>query len=769
MRYLLIKLLRDMGGRGKGQYIATIVVVLVGVAFYVGMMSASVAVNKVIASFYANQKLADLWVVTGHTDPATLAAVRALPGVETAQARAQLTVSSGANSFVINTVTPGVNLPFIESGHLPQAATDCVVDRGYAAAHNLTPGAVLDVTVAGVPQQLKVVGIFNSPEYLYLAKDVTAQPDHQRFGALYVSPLLPGLTPNQIVITAQSGTDLDALKAAVAGVAVSDGQGAVLDRTQLLSWVMLNQDMNQYAQIGVAFPVVFFLVAAVIVFIAMSKNIDAQRTQIGTMSALGVPTWQITGHFLGYALITCLVGSLIGVLTGVFAVMPGIAAIFTAFYTMPAMQPAGFAVNALVATSMAVAFGVAATWLAVRAPLRETPAAAMRPKVPAAVHPILLERRAALWSRLTFRQKIVARNLFLNKPRALLSSIGIIGCVGLLLASFGFLGSIKAVLGPRFEAMNQYDVSVTLTSPASSFPLLGQDVAAAWGQGLVPASFTSGSNTVSTNLVALDANSDAVALFDASGHALALPKDGVLVPQLFANQYHLAVGDQLRLLLAPPVGAAQTVTVTVAGVALEYLQQDIYTSFGYLAGLGVSLPVDTYFLDAAPGASPDQLAARLSGSDLVAQAMTKAQLANAWSQELGLMDSLLFVMIGASAVLALAVVYNISAINIVERRRDIATLKVLGSPVGEVNALVFNENLLVTAFGAILGIPVGVVMLSGLLQAVVSNTMMVPMVISPLAVVGAIGLAFAFTVLANQLLRRPIKAIDMVESLKSIE
>jgi len=773
VRYLWRKLLRDVRG-SVGQYVAITLVVLIGVACYVGMMSASTSVARNVDDFYATQRLADLWVTVPNADADVIAQVRDLPGVAAAEGRVSLTATSGTHAFTVHTVTtdPKVNIPAMDTGRLPRAADECIVDRWYAAANHLGVGSTIDVTLHGTADHLTVVGVFNSPEYLYLAKDITTQPDHLTYGALLVSPSLVDAVPdNEIVVVVQSGADLAQVKSDIARIALPAGNGMILDRTQLLSWTMLNQDITQYGQLGAVFPVVFFLVAAAIIFISMSKNVETQRGQIGSMKALGVRSGLITFHFLSYTLATCLVGCVLGTLAGIFLVMPGIDLLFTAFYTMPAMHPAGYAGNAVVASALAVAFGIAATVLSVRKPLREAPAAAMRPKPPRAANPILLERVPWLWSRLPFGTKIVWRNLLVNKGRAAASSVGIIGCVGLLLASFSFLASIGAVLGDKFDQANRYDVAVTLATPVpagTAFPLTDPDIMSAWPAGSLPASFDTGAQTVSTNLTALDAGAGAITLFDSHGARVDIPQDGVIIPQLFADQYHLAIGDAMTLTLAPAGGTPESVRLAIAGIGVQYLQQDVYTSFAYLATLGVAVPVSTYYLDVTGGRA-DAVAAALSGDPSIATAMTTADLANAWSSDLNLMNSMVWIMIAASAVLALAVVYNISAINILERRRDIATLKVLGYRRREVNRLVFRENLIITAFGTVVGLPVGVVMLRALLHAVVSTTMMVPMVITPWTLGCAVVLGFAFTVLANQLLRPKIRRIDMVESLKSIE
>jgi putative ABC transport system permease protein len=174
-------------------------------------------------------------------------------------------------------------------------------------------------------------------------------------------------------------------------------------------------------------------------------------------------------------------------------------------------------------------------------------------------------------------------------------------------------------------------------------------------------------------------------------------------------------------------------------------------------------------LNANDSADVDTIVAELNDNATVKLALTKSEMANTWEQFMSILNAMVYILIAAAAVLALTVVYNISAINIFERRRDVATLKVLGYHRKEVNRLLFRENLFITGFGSLLGIGAGAGMLWIIITAVVSDEMVVPMVMSPLSVLYAVVLGFAFTALANQLLRGKIRRIDMVESLKSVE
>jgi len=773
MKHLFFKLLRDIRA-SKGQYIAITLVILLGVAFYTGVMSASSGVGENIDTFYDNQKLADFWVKIPFADDEILRQIRGLPGVDAADKRAALSGLSGESEFIIHTIpaNPTVNKPFLESGRLPNTV-ECIVDRGYAAVHGLNEGDTLKVTINGEEYALTISGVFNSPEYLYLAKSITESANHKTYGALFVSDGFPNVRFNEITVRAAKDADLTALKADIAKTAIPDGLGVILMREQIFSWIMLDDDINQFGQLGAVFPIIFFFVAAAIIFISMSKNVETQRGQIGNMKALGIRNKTITFHFMSYTLFVCTVGSVLGVILGIFVLMPLVQSIFTRLYTMPELRPAGYLLNVITAVVLAYAFGIAATFLSVRKPLRESPASVMRPKPPRNIKPLLIERNKRLWSKLSYGRKIVLRNLFLNKGRALLSSIGIIGCVGLMLAALSFMDSVNDMLYVKFYEMNNYQINVALQTPSMNaeppfeYDKESGNIYGVWAAGSVPASFVYNDKTISTDLIALDADCSAILLYDVKGKKLSYPTDGVIIPKLYADKYGLSAGDTIKLTLSPAAGEASIVTVKISGVAAMHLGQDIYTTFKYLDNIDEPMPVSSVYLQMSK--DEEATAGELKNDPAVKMVLTLDEIAGVWEQSITIMRAMVYILIAASSVLALAVVYNISAINIFERRRDIATLKVLGYHLREVNRLVFNENLIITGFGSLLGIGAGAAMLLFIVKYIASDEMMVPMVMSPLSVVISIALGFLFTVLANQLLRGKVRDIDMVESLKSVE
>jgi putative ABC transport system permease protein len=781
MKKLFLKQLRDMM-QSKGQFIAIILVIAVGIAFYTGLATSHSSINNMVKAFYKDQNLADLWVYYGGIDDAGVAKINAINGVVRAEGvtRIDAVLTSGKGEFFVQSLPKGnnINKPSIISGSLPNGNTQCIIDKGYAEANNLNIGDSLNIIINNRTSSLTISGTYISPEYIYLVKNVEELiPDHKKFGALFVNQSLIeeicGKTAyKEVVIDAKEDADLKALQKAIEEQTNAYGYGYALGREYIASYAMLKSDIDQLKALAFIFPNIFFLVAAVIIFISMSRNVESQRNQIGIMKAIGERNVTILIHYLSFTVLSCISGSIIGSLAGVLLLPQGLYSSYNLVYTLPAIHPSGYATSVLTATVLSLLFGIAATIFSCIKTLKEVPAQAMRPKPPKKVKEIFLERNGKLWAKIPYNKKLILRNIFVNKKRAILSSFGIIGCVGLIIASLAFNDELNKILKDQYENIFRYDVSVTLNAPVFHKDALNFDdgnITGIYEQASIPLSYHNGNKDTTINLYALDEDNQAVSLFDTYGSRLSFPRNGVIVSKKYADKNKVKTGDFIDVKLIPPMQSSKTIRAQVKGIAVMYLSQDMYTTFNFLDSLNISAPVDTVYLTVKDAANIQNTVSGLKSDSRVKTAISKGEISEKVNSSMGVMNTFIAIMIFASAILALTVVFNISSINIYERRRDIATLKVLGNFNKEVNSLVFTENLFITAFGSIFGIGFGVLVFYILTQTMAPESMMMPIIIKPLSVIIAIGLGFMFTLLANQMLRRKIKKIDMVESLKSVE
>jgi putative ABC transport system permease protein len=781
MNKLFLKLFRDIR-KSLGLFLAITAVSAIGVALLTGFSVTHSSLKNMTDSYYRQGNLADLTAYYLKIDDAGINQIKNISGVTGAYGRITIKASAanGKSDFLIHSVSPDekIDIPLLTGGNLPQGDSECMVDSAWAKANKVSVGNQISAVINGQTYNLTVSGIFNTAEYVYLVEDPAKdpEPDHATYGLLYVdksmiSTLTGSFTYTEALVMLAPNADTGNIKTEIANLTAGYGFGHITTQKDQPSYSQLQSDIDTVKAISDSFPYIFFLVAAVIIFISMSRTIQTERGQIGIMKALGIKTPVIMMHYLSYAVLCGLVGGILGNLLGVFLIPQFMLGTYAKLYTFPAIVISGFWLYVTISTIVVVLFGIIASILSTRNVLREMPAQCMRPLAPKKIQKIWFEKHQKVWSRISYKNKLILRNIFLNKQRAVLSSIGIIGCVGVLMCGFGLKESINTLITNQFSKMQKFDYMVLLTKPVSydaPAPFDNSNIARTDKLSLIPVTMILDKD-FSTELYVLPQNNVSIQLFSNNGAVMSLPADGVLLPYKLSQQYHIKAGDTVAVRLESPLYNNATVKVKVAGIDVLYLSQDLYMSDEYLQTMGVTPYVNGYYIGVNNNNLNGDTISYLNSVPNVRSVVSSDTLRKSMASATGTMNTLFILMIIMSAALALAVIYNISSINIFERRRDIATLKVLGYYKNEINSLVSIENLVITAFGCIFGVLFGAVIYKYLLIITVSADMYLPYKISFSMVALSIVFTFAFTLITNFLLRGKINSIDMVESLKGVE
>ena len=781
MNKLFLKLFRDIR-KSLGLFLAITAVSAIGVALLTGFSVTYSSLKNMTDSYYKQGNLADLTAYYLKIDDAGIAKIKSINGVTDAYGRITIKASGVNNesNFLIHSVSTDekIDIPALNKGNFPQSDNECMIDSAYAKANKISIGDQIGITANGKPLNLTVSGIFNTAEYVYLVEDPAKnpEPDHKNYGLLYIDKsMISRLTGNgtytEALVTLTKSANVDQVKKDVENATASYGFGHITMQKDQPSFSQLQSDLDTVKAISASFPYIFFLVASVIIFISMSRTVQSERGQIGIMKALGINTPTIMLHYLSYSVLCGLVGSIAGNLLGVFLLPRFMLNVYSALYTFPAILISGFGLYVTLSTILVLLFGVIASMFSTRNVLREMPAQCMRPFVPKKVQQIWLEKNKKLWSKISYKNKLILRNILLNKQRAALSSIGIIGCVGVLMCGFGLKESINNLTTNQFSKMQKFDDMVLLTKPVSydaAIPFNNGNILQTDRLSILQVTMNL-SKDISTDLYILPQNNVSIQLFSNGGAKLALPSDGILVPYKLAQEYHIKVGDIVAVKLESASYQNATIQAKVAAIDVLYLSQDIYMSDEYLQTLGIPGYVNGYYVTLNNKSLNGDVTKYLAGVANVRSVTSNDTLRNSLASAMGTMNTLFYLMIIMSAALALAVIFNISSINIFEWRRDIATLKVLGYHKNEINSLIDAENLIITAFGCIFGVLFGVIIFRYLLIITVSANMYLPYQISFSMVALSIVCTFAFTVITNFLLQGKIRSIDMVESLKGVE
>lgn len=564
----------------------------------------------------------------------------------------------------------------------------------------------------------------------------------------------------------------------------------VLDRTKEIGVAAYQADSERINNIANVFPLMFFLVAALVSLTSMTRMVSEERTLIGVHKALGYSTLQIAAKYLLYALLASLLGAVIGIAL-LSQVLPGvIISAYGSIYTIPnggAPYPIQLD-SALLAGLFGIGVTLLSTMAAVLSSLKEEPSSLMLPKAPKAGSKILLERIGPLWFRLSFSWKVTIRNLVRYKRRLIMTLVGIAGCTALLLVAFGLRDSISDVIDSQWPTLFHYDYIVGMTSDVSSEE--ADQIATELNQVgatnihritsenvLLESPAQNASSLTRTTIMTSNSLQDltgVVALRDRlSGQTIEFEEDSVVISEKLAKRLGVGVGDTIQVFAQDRIGNAsgEPSTLIVTGVTENYVGSYLYVGPSAWHSLGIQDQATDGWYATLP---KDQATRDAFGEKLITQAGVASiddinEAIRMYKKSLEVVNRVVAILILAAALLAFIVLYNLTNINIEERIREIASLKVLGFTRHEVDAYVFREIALLAVFGALFGLVLGTYLEGFVVQTAEIDLVMFGRSIHMLSYCFAFGLTLVFSLLVYIAMRSRLKNIDMVESLKSVE
>ena len=552
----------------------------------------------------------------------------------------------------------------------------------------------------------------------------------------------------------------------------------VLDRNTNVGYVCYESDSNIVNRISDVFPVFFFLVAALVCMTTMNRMIEEQRTQIGTLKALGYSRGIIMGKYIFYsgsaALTGCVGGFLIGIL--LFPYM-----IWICYGMMYDMGQFYFVLDwkmAVFSLVMAFVCSVGVTWYSCRKELNEVAAQLMRPKTPQAGKRIFLECVPFIWKRLKFLQKVSVRNVFRYKKRFLMMVLGISGCTALIVAGFGINDSVSNVVTHQYEEITVYDMSVTLKDGYTETfeEILSRtlkDKATSYNVVLeenVDLQLEKGTKSISL-VVPKDTENiqDYIDIHTLDGEKLSYPKKGeVIISHRLNLDYGYEVGDVIEI----QDSDFRPIKVTVSGIMQNFVGSYVYIHPDtYTEQIGEETAYKTLYVNLvdSPFVNSHETAAAVMKLDEVAAVSLNADTMERFDTMMASIDYIVVLVILCAAALAFIVIYNLTNINITERIREIATIKVLGFYKNETAAYVFRENILLTAVGSVVGLFLGKLLHWFIMQVLRVELVTFDVRINGISYVYSILLTFLFAMCVNFMLSGKLEKISMTESLKSVD
>ncbi len=799
--------------KSKSRFLSILIIVAIGVAFFAGVRATSPEMKFTADKYLDDNNTADLTIQSlNGFKQSDIDKVKKIVGVSEVYGGYSfdaLAINDDSEKAIkIHSLKIGeksVNNPVLVEGAMPTNEGEAVTEKTYLEKENLKIGDYIKIKTVNGTKDFKITGIVNSPLYINTyQRGANSLGNGSTSGffqigeksakelALPKIPEIPGIkiediyTELSIIVNdaKSKNTFLDEYK---------DLVNEVKEKIEAVdkNWYIKTRDSNEGIRgfqddsdrikaIGTAFPLIFFLVATLVCLTTMTRMVEEHRIQIGTLKALGYSKFSIVSQYFIYAFTASVIGSIIGVILG-FKIFPFL--IFNAYRIMYTIPPVAgnFHIDLAITSALVAIF--CTTLAAVGASIKElvvVPAILMRPKAPKAGKRILLERVKFIWKRMSFTEKVTARNIFRYKKRFFMTIIGVAGCTALLITGFGLKDSIVAVTEKQFGEIYTYDLKGYLReSIQEDKEYLFMDELKDY-------------NEIEDSLLSFEKNikvkNNTEENSSVEGYIL-IPKDvdklgefinlreenrkidigdnGVVITKKLSKLLNIKEGDNIEISLDD-----KTVNAKVNHITEHYVSHYVYMSPKYYEKLfdaKVNYNAFSSKLKNKDIDQEDKLSKEMMKSPKIATINSTTSISDKFKKTMDSVDSVVLVLIASAAALAYVVMYNLTNINISERMRELATIKVLGFYDKEVAGYVYRENIILSIIGTLAGLILGVFLHKYVITTAETDMVMFSREIKTMSFVYSSILTIVFSSLVNIVMYKKLKKINMVESLKSAE
>ncbi len=553
---------------------------------------------------------------------------------------------------------------------------------------------------------------------------------------------------------------------------IDGGAWLVRTRDDSAGYSSYDSNVGKVAALSKIFPVFFFMVALLVALTTMTRLVEENRTQIGTLKALGFSNVEILGEYMFYSLLSSALGCILGFSVGFRLFPKAISSAYAMMFTLPEVTTSVRHDIVLWVAPVTVGSILLATLWACWSEFRACPAKLMQPKAPAAGKRIWLEHLPFIWKRLSFTHKVTCRNLFRYKKRFFMTVIGVAGCSALLVTGFGLRDSINDIVNKQFGEIYLYQMNVLTDGEMLSDDLVkyldDKEVFDGWlpysdESGKVMANGKSESANIEVPSDVSDFGSFISLRNRKTKEKLTLSDDGAVLTEKLCETLGVTVGDSVTLQNSD----GREAEMKVIGITENYLTSFAYVApGGYANAFGKSADF-RHLLCMVGNAATDAVSEKLLGFDNVLYVNASQSLKDNFADSIKSIDGVIFVLILSAGLLCMVVLYNLTNVNICERRKELATIRVLGFHPGEVSRYIFRETDALSLIGSAAGLFAGIWLYSFVVRTVEVDQVMFGRSIYPLSFVFALAISLLFTFIVDLIMRKQIRSVDMVEAMKS--
>ena len=763
------------------RFLSILIIVLLGVGFFAGIRAVAPDMENTLDAYYEENNFYDIYITSdyGVTDK-VINRLEEDYNIEAGYSFDAITNKEEdyATRIISYDEENEINKPKLVKGRMPEKADEVVIDNQISDSIKIGDKITIDSDLV-LNKTLTVTGYVESPLYISTERDSTILLSGQINYFLYMKTeniLSPVKTTAYIKLDTEESRFSNKYedlvkeeKKEIRKILKEEENNAtwyVLDINANTGFYQYEQDTERIDNVAKVFPLVFFIVAVLVCLTTMTRMVEEERSQIGTLKSLGYRDSAIMFKYILYASLATIIGSIIGVLIG-YRILPELCfTMYQNLYKLGDIKLSYYSSLTFQGMMIALVCTLGATIYTCRKTLKESPANLLRPVAPRPGKRVLLERISFIWNKLSFSYKVTVRNVFRYTKRFLMTIIGIAGCTGLILAGFGLKDCIGKIVPNQYDELFTYDASITLNEEATENTIneLTQvkeikDLLRVQEESI--SIDNKDTNQSVTLIVPEEDPDDFIKLQSRKKKEEYNLTDGIIITEKLANLLEAEVGDTLEFT------GTNTYTEKISHITENYLLHYIYLPKSSYKGS----TYNTVLIKTTEMTEKEEktFAAKLKEIEGVSNISFTSTTRHVFDDTMESFAYVSLILIVSAGALAFVVLYNLSSVNISERRRELATIKVLGFYDKEVYQYINRENSILTVIGILLGLGIGNILTIYILKTCEIDNLMFDYSILWPSYIYAILITAAFAILVNIILYFSLKKIDMIESLKSVE
>lgn len=764
MKRLSKKRLRDIK-QNKMQFFNIFIMVFLGVFVFAGIHAYMDGMEKSADKYYKDNNFQDIWLSGENFSTEDLEKVKNTENVKDAER--MLTIKTELENK--DGVTLDTN--FIESNNISKMY---VVDGeefskdkkgvwfdSYLAKNlDLKVGDEITVTYQNMKITEKIAGLVNTPDHVYFVKDDTEIfPTHKNYGYMYLSiNELPQGMPqifNQIIVDVDNTDKTQETKANLENNIKS--AIAVTDRESSVSYKGYNSEIEEGTTYSGVFTFLFLFIAVLSVTTTMNRFVKKQRTQIGTLKALGFKNRKIINHYVGYGFIISLVASVVGLLAGKYGLGTFFLNMEMSYFEVPVYNTVLIPVVYILAIAV-VALITLVTYLSCRSILKESAVEALRIEIPKVKSTKFDLTTKGIFKKASISTRWNLRDVGRNKGRSLMAIVGITGCTMLMLCAFGMMDTMKSYLSWEFDKISNFEYKLSLSNNYTDDQFTnitekyGNETSESFGIEIKNV------DKKETNTLTVNDAPNKLKYTNHNKEYMDLKDDGIYITEKLSEKYGLKVGDEITWHI---FGDDNWYTCKIAGLNRDPQNQQLNMTRKYYESLGLTYKADTVYTD-------ENLinTKTIDGVDTIQSIATLKQ---GMESMLETTETMVVLLIVVSAILGFVIIYNLGILSFTEKQYQFATLKVLGFKDKQIKNIFVKQNLWLTVAGIVIGLPLGFWMLDYIFKSALGENYDFNAYIKPVSYLYAVVGSLVVSIIVNKVLSRKVKKIDMVTSLKGNE